>query len=59
MLYAHAMRVPDGTPCMLVTSAPVRSVDPVPPREDAAFATAFDRKTDERLDDDDFVREYA
>jgi hypothetical protein len=35
-------------------------VDPVLRRRGAAFATAFDRrKTDERLDDDDFVREYA
>jgi hypothetical protein len=54
------MRVPDGTPCMLVNFAPVRSGGPSTSAGDAAFATAFDRrKTDERLDDDDFVREYA
>jgi hypothetical protein len=61
MLYAHAMRVPDGTPCMLVNfrTGEIRWTRYSAERG-AAFATAFDRrKTDERLDDDDFVREYA
>jgi hypothetical protein len=61
MLYAHALCVPDGTPCMLVNfkSGEVRWCRYTRERGDVFAATFCVRQSDARLSDEDFVMAHA